>query len=87
MSLCNRLLTTDSRGKNIQELCNAKAGLNEFVVDIPKETLFGTSPAQPSFGMTLTIKKLPCATGHTGYGQRYYRIQPYGQCHTKKRFG
>ena len=57
-------LTPDSRGKNTQELCNAKTGLNNFVVGIPKEALVGTSLAQPSFGMTPTTKycHLPMAT-------------------------
>ncbi len=37
-------------------LRHAKAGLRMFLIVIQKEGFAGTSPAKPSFGMTLTIE-------------------------------
>ncbi len=37
-------------------MCHAKTDLEIFVIVIPKEGLAGTSPANHSVGITLTVK-------------------------------
>ncbi len=59
------------------EPSHTNTGLQIFAVLIAKEGLAGTSPAKPSFGMTLTIKFCPVVS----------QITFYSQYHNKRRFG
>ncbi len=55
---CHGTSTSRVQGLPVQEtdVCHKKTDLKVFVVVIPKEGLAGWGPANPSLGMTPTIK-------------------------------